>query len=119
MAYVSKEDKARIQPLVKSVLQKYNLKGSLRVRNYSTLILTLRSGAIDFEKYIDGSGSINVFYIDKHFDGPAAKALSELRDALKGPDYFDKSDIMTDYFDCSHYYDIHIGTYEKPYKFIK
>src|SRR6056297_305776 len=111
MAYVSKEDKAEIQPIVKSVLKKYNLKGTLRVRNYSTLILTLRSGAIDFLKEYNKAedvpndnkdARVNVFWISRDYTGVAKEALEELAAALKGPRYFDESDAMTDYFHCSH-----------------
>jgi hypothetical protein len=34
---------------------------------------------------------------------------------MKGPDFFDHSDLMTDYFHRSHYTDIRIGTWDKPY----
>jgi len=34
---------------------------------------------------------------------------------MKGPDFFDESDAMTDYFHLSHYTDINVGTWNKPY----
>lgn len=35
---------------------------------------------------------------------------------MKGKDYHDNSDTMTDYFDTSHYIDIFIGRdHDKPY----
>ena len=34
---------------------------------------------------------------------------------MKGPDWFDKSDAMTDYFHISHYCDINVGRWNKPY----
>ena len=36
---------------------------------------------------------------------------------MKGEDFFDETDIMTDYFHCSHYLNIEVGHYtnEKPY----
>ena len=48
MAYVSQEDKARLAPGINRVLKKYNMKGSISVRHHSTLVVTIRSGAIDF-----------------------------------------------------------------------
>jgi hypothetical protein len=36
---------------------------------------------------------------------------------MKGPDFYDNTDIMTDYFDVSHYIDISIGKWDKPYAF--
>jgi hypothetical protein len=34
---------------------------------------------------------------------------------MKGPDYFNNDDAMTDYFHRSHYTDINIGKWNKPY----
>ena len=48
MAYMSQEKKAKIAPVVKAVLKKYKVKGSLAVRNHSTLVLNIKSGSIDF-----------------------------------------------------------------------
>jgi hypothetical protein len=39
----------------------------------------------------------------------------EMIAAMKGPDFFDHSDAQTDYFHRSHYIDINIGTWDKPY----
>jgi hypothetical protein len=35
--------------------------------------------------------------------------------AMKGPDFFDHTDIQSDYFNVSHYIDINVGKYDKPY----
>ena len=48
MAYMSQEKKAKLAPTIKSILKKYNIKGSLAVRNHSTLALNIKSGPIDF-----------------------------------------------------------------------
>ena len=48
MAYMSQERKAEIAAVVKPILKKYGIKGSLAVRNHSTLVLNIRSGSIDF-----------------------------------------------------------------------
>jgi murein L,D-transpeptidase YafK len=34
---------------------------------------------------------------------------------MKGPDYFNNDDAMTDYFHRSHYTDINVGRWNKPY----
>jgi hypothetical protein len=41
--------------------------------------------------------------------------LNELLDAMKGPKYFNNDDAMTDYFSRSHYTDINIGKWNKPF----
>ena len=48
-----------------------------------------------------------------------AKAfLNELLTAMKGDKWFDKSDIMTDYFNTAYYLDINIGRWNKPYELV-
>lgn len=133
MAYVSQEKKQQLAPAIKAILKKYDLKGSLGVQNHSTLVLNIKSGKIDFIKnYNDtvsgrpsntGLGpylandyiSVNTYWVQDHFTGRAKKCLEELVAAMKGPDFFDKSDAMTDYFCVSHYIDINVGKWNKPY----
>jgi hypothetical protein len=136
MAYVSQEHKAEIAPVVKAILKKYGIKGSLAVSHHSTLVLNIKSGAIDFISNYNSTvaaqpggfrlGSpakdaldVNVYHIDSHFTGKARKALEELAQALRGPRYFDHSDSQTDYFHVSHYIDINVGRWNKPYQLVK
>ena len=114
MAYVSKADKARLAPAIKAVLKKYNMKGSISVNNHSTLRVKVTSGSIEFET-CEGYHDVNVYWIDTHFAGIERDFLNELLDAMKGVDYFNNDDAMTDYFSRSHYTDITIGTWNKPY----
>ena len=120
MAYVSQADKKSLAPAIKAVLNKYGMKGSIRVRNHSTLCGTGKSGAIDFSEYMRGEAYIDVneYWIDQHYNGIARNFLNELLDAMKGPNYFNDDDAMTDYFHRSHYTDIEIGTFKKPYVFM-
>lgn len=113
MAYFSQEQKKAMAPKMKSLLKRYGMKGTLSVRNHSTVVLTLKSGDIDF----GDAKSVNVYWVDKHFaDNPVARDfLMEAVKILKGPDYFDDTDIQTDYFHCSHYVDIKIGKWNQPY----
>ena len=117
MAYVSQADKKALAPAIKKVLSKYGMKGSISIRHHSTLVVTLQSGEIDFGEYTHGDGyiQVNVYHIERHYKGKAQKFLTELLAAMKGPDWFDKSDAMTDYFHVKHYCDINVGKYNKPY----
>lgn len=137
MEYVSQEMKEKIAPTIKALLKKHGLKGSLSVRNHSTLVLTVSQGSIDFignfnetcarrPNYNDrqfqpakDSIQVNTYWAHEHFTGKAAQFIDSAIKALKGPDYFDKSDLMTDYFHCSHYIDINIGRWNKPYALVK
>ena len=117
MAYVSQKDKAELAPAIKKVLSKYGMKGSISIRHHSTLQVTLQSGSIDFGEYTHGDGyiQVNTYHIDSHYTGKAKNFLNELLAAMKGPDYFNNDDAMTDYFHRSHYTDINVGRWNKPY----
>ena len=131
MAYISQEDKKALAPKIKSILKQYGLKGSLSIRHHSTLVLNIAKGGIDFiaeankknKEIADRRGTpmyecegyiqVNTHYPETY--GKGSKVLSELVDAMKGPNWFDESDIMTDYFHVAHYVDINIGKWNKPY----
>jgi len=121
MAYVSQETKKKLAPKIKEVLKKYGVKGTISVRNHMSLVVTLRSGEIDFASSTsDGTPNhyqVNHYWIDDHWTGDAANFLKELVSAMKGPDYFDKSDVQRDYFFTSHYFDIDIGKWNKDYQY--
>ena len=42
----------------------------------------------------------------------------ELKKAMRGSLWFDKSDIMTDYHHTAYFMDINIGQWNKPYKLL-
>lgn len=119
MAYVSQEMKKSLAPEIKRVLNKYGMKGTLAVRHHSTLVCNIKSGKLDFSEYMDerdrGYIDVNPYWIDRHYKGEHEAFLTELLAAMKGPKFFDHSDPMTDYFHVSHYTDINIGTWGKPY----
>ena len=133
MAYVSQEKKQSLAPAIKAILKKHSLKGSLSVRHHSVLVLTVKSGKIDFISNYNAIQSkkirpdhlpfhpasdnldVNPYWYHEHFDGKALEFLKEVIPAMKGPEYFDHSDIQSDYFHCSHYFDVQIGKWDKPY----
>ncbi len=133
MAYVSQERKAELAPVIKAVLKKYGVKGSIAVRHHSTLVLNIKSGPIDFignynkmgeanrewghdkpyntkDEYLD----VNVYHYTSHFDGEALAFLTELIGAMQKGNH-DRSDIQSDYFDVGWYIDVNIGSWDKPY----
>lgn len=126
MAYVSKEMKAKIAPVVKELCKRYGVKATLAVRNHSSLVLNIKSGVIDFignynetcnpRHLAEGSIQVNTYWCHDHFTGAAKDFLVAAVAALKGPDFFDHSDIQTDYFHVSHYIDINVGRWDKPYE---
>jgi hypothetical protein len=132
---MSQEKKQKIAARVKPILKAYNVKGSLRVRNHSTLVLTLRSGTLDFihdlvdnrmsllgevqldkdklrEKY---TLDVNPYWFQEHYTGRSLAFLSEVFEAMKSADWYDRSDAQVDYFDTAYYVDVNIGDWNKPY----
>lgn len=118
MAYVSQQMKAELAPTIKTILKKYGIKGSIAVQNHSTLVLNIKSGKIDFAKDSTSDNfnyQVNTYWVHEHYTGKAKKFLAEVIAAMKGPKFFDNSDAMTDYFHVSHYIDINLGKWNKPY----
>lgn len=119
MAYFSQDQKRAIAPHINAALKKYGLKGSLSVRDYRTVVLTIKSGKVDFfgeflshldRAYID----VNPYHYQNHFVGQSRVALQELFDILNTGNY-DNSDAMTDYFDRGFYVSVKIGKWNQPY----
>jgi hypothetical protein len=115
-------------------LAKYKVKGSLSVRNHSTIVLTLKSGAIDFignsnrvcgndfyqvqrgfKPTTSGYDQVNPYWFQDHYDGDAKAFLTEAMNALKSADWYDESNAMIDYFNIAYYVDINIGKWDSPY----
>lgn len=134
MAYMNQERKAQIAKALKPVLAKYKVKGTLSVRNHSTIVLTVKSGAIDFiansnrvcgsshyqvshgfRPNTSGYSDVNPYWFHEHYDGKAKAFLTEAFKALKVAGWYDRSDAMVDYFDTAYYTDINIGKWNKPY----
>jgi hypothetical protein len=139
MAYMNQETKGKIVASLKPLLAFYGIKATFSVRNHSTIVVNIKAGEIDFiENYCntvsrmtDGRASnigwirehqnisVNPYWYHEHFTGKALDFLSELFKRIKTQgNWYDNSDIMTDYFDTAFYVDVNIGSYDKPYKVI-
>jgi len=134
MAYMNQERKAKIAANLKPILKKYGIKGTLSVRNHSTICLTLKSGKIDFiansnrvcgsshyqvsrgfRPNTSGYSDVNPYWFQDHYDGKAKAFLTEAFKALKVAGWYDRSDAQIDYFDTAYYVDINVGKWNKPY----
>tara|TARA_Y100000034_G_C6816559_1_gene367402 strand:+ start:339 stop:731 length:393 start_codon:yes stop_codon:yes gene_type:complete len=130
MAYMSQDNKKELAPKIKSICKKYGVKASLGVDNYSTLVLNVNSGSVDFfgdateranvsdYNLRDGHYGVNPYWYKEHFTGKALAFLSEVIPAMNVGN-FDKSDIMTDYFHVGWYVDVNVGRWNKPYTLTK
>ena len=121
MAYMSQDKKANIAPKVKAILKKFNVKGSLAVRNHSTLVLNVKAGSVDFmQDYGDEESArnfgiqVNPYWYHEHFTGKSKQFLKEVLSAMNDGNH-DRSDVQSDYFDVGWYVDVNIGKWNKPY----
>jgi hypothetical protein len=135
MAYFNQERKAQLAPAIKAILKKYNVKGSLAVRNHSSFVLNIKSGAIDFIGNYNNtvaaqpggfragnpavkSLDVNPYWYQEHFDGRALDFFKEIFTAMNVGNH-DRSDIQSDYFDVGWYVDVNVGSWNQPYELAK
>ena len=134
MAYMNQERKAKLAPNIKAVLKKYGMKGTISVRSNMVLVVTVKSGKLDIlQNWFDTATKdsptnrygdviekpkniqVNEFYIEQDYTGEVKDFLLELLQAMKGDEWYDRSDIQSDFFDVSWYLDINVGNWDKPY----
>lgn len=127
MAYMNQERKATIAANLKPVLKAFGVKGSLSVRNHSTIVLTLTSGKVDFVKDFiavtrdnakltyERGFTVNPYWFQEHYTGDSLAFLHEVIAALKSAGWYDNSDVQSDYFNTAYYFDINVGKWDKPY----
>lgn len=134
MAYMSQERKAQIAAKVKPIFAKWGIKATLAVRHHSTLVVNITAGPIDFIGNFNAllerdayrkmmSGGLAKDYLcigrtyDRWFSGDVVAFLDELMPVLYEGNW-DRSDLMTDYFDVGWYVDVNVGKWNKPYVLI-
>ena len=132
---MNQERKAKIANALKPILAKYGMKGTLKCRQHA-ITLTLRQGPIDFIGDLNESRNgrlgvskdemrkhyelqVNQYWIDEHYTGVSLEFLKQVKDAMQAADYYDNSDAQIDYFDTAYYYDINVGSWNKPYTLTK
>lgn len=137
MAYMNKEKKAALAPVIKAVLAKYNMKGTISVNNYSTLVVTLKEGALDLlaaanadnKAYAERTGgpfyevknlyNVNPYFAHESTNKTVGTFFKELVAAMNGKSTsvknHDNSDIMTDHFDVGWYISIDVGNDNNSY----
>ena len=137
MAYMNQDKKAKIKAELDKIMAGKGFKWSLSVRHHSTIVMTIKSGPMDFignfnavmtdphflhynpraesaKTYID----VNPYHFKDHFTGKPLALIGKILAALNLNNH-DNSDIMTDYFDVGHYVDLNIGKWDQPYVYNK
>ena len=119
MAYIDAKDTKVIRENLKKEFP--NLKFSVRNRDHSSVEVSIVSGDIDFAdsglNLSNGYARVNEYNLPQY--GILEKIFSKIFDIIKFSSdnkYFDKSDIMRDYFNTAFYYNLSVGSWRKEYK---
>jgi len=125
MAYVSKGLMAKARTSVKEHFpSKYGWKITCkRSPGHSKLTATIRKAPEKFQKELKSIcidkkntkiySSLNRMNVTNN---TYLKSIyEELETCLKTDKYYDNSEVQVDYFDCSHFINIQIGEYDKPF----
>ena len=130
MAFISQQDKKTLAPAIKAVFKKYGLKGSISIQHHMELCANVSAGRLDLIGAADqiggrpwknhyqanAYGATNPKY--KEINKEIFNFYEDLKKAMRGALWFDKSDLMTDYHHTAYYMSINIGRWDKPYKLI-
>lgn len=124
MAYIKTEEVKAIRNQLKTTFP--NLKFSVRRQHYSSVDVTIEAGNIDFsplfKEWNKNYAQLNPYHL--HNYNEYQSLFEQMVDIIKtapvsvgGDAWFDKSDMMTDYFHTAYYFHLNIGRWDKPYQY--
>jgi len=119
MAYITSEKVAEMRKEIKKVYpSKDGWKFSIRrLHGYEIAVDILASPV---QMTLKGYEQVNHYYIDKHYEDAlrVKKVLNKIYSIISKGNY-DKSDVMTDYFNVGWYMSINIGRWDRPFIHVK
>ena len=124
MAYMNQAKKAKIAANLKKVVPA-GWKYSLAVRDHMTIDMTISQAPFDligafkeskdFDPKKETHIGVNNYHFRSHIeDECVADVFEAIFDALN-TDNWNRSDIVSDYFDVGHYVRLQIGRWDKPF----
>lgn len=121
MAYISIDEVKAVREQLKKEFPEFRF--SVRRRDAMAIDVSVMKGPTDFSDLglRAGYSPINEHTIDKY---PHAEFLGRVIEIMKkapgtvegGQEYYNNSDVMSDYFDYAYFMDLSIGKWNKPYK---
>lgn len=120
MAYINAEKTAEFRAeLKKAFPSSEGWKLSVTNDNHSTICVAILEAPINF---LEGSEKtykdVNVYWFRDHYAGQQLEQLQKIYDiCMKGN--HNNSDAMSDYFDVGWYFDLSIGRWDRPFKYIE
>lgn len=126
MAYLSKEDKKKLDLQVKQLAKQYQVKLSTSCQHYSIYVIKLQSSPFAFDYKVKGyngemfrPSEINYHWLNDNqsLTDKEKEFLTKIKKIVFSKDngFYDESDSMTDYFHTAWYLSIKLGTDNKPY----
>jgi hypothetical protein len=130
MAYMDREKKAQIAPVVMAICKRHGVKATVAVRHHSTLVLNIAEGRIDFmaDRVADRFSpevlasqertsclDVNPYHWRSSYTGAALAFFAEVFPALNAGNH-NNSDSITDYSDVGWYVDVNVGRWGNPYR---
>jgi hypothetical protein len=130
MAYITTEEVRAIRTKLKETFAKRGFKFSVRGSDHMKVTVTIKSGKTDFsdtwdnktpDEYGYGHCQLNHYYPEKY--NQHADLIREIEKVIKtapasatnGRQWYDDSDVQTDYFDTAFYFSIQVGQWDRPY----
>ena len=130
MAYISAEDVKAIRTALKAEFPAF--KFSCTRDHKIGINVAIKSGPVDFAANFNATNAgrgdfrpansdnmgINHFWCHEHFSGAAKDMLVKVVEIIKtasARQWFDKSDLMTDYFHTAFHIHLEVGRWNAPY----
>lgn len=108
MAYITTEQVANIRKAIKAEFPRY--KFSITRKDRMAVHVALMQADFEVEEEF-----VRIHNIERHTE-PIKSIFERILELIfQEAKYYDNSDTMTDYVDVPYYYDLSIGTWEKPY----
>ena len=124
MAYIKTEEVREIRNALKEEFGP-DLKFGVKKQHYSSVTVTIKKGNVDFSDIMcegDRSISVNQYHLGQY--GRHAMLFDSIVDVIKkapgkaegGREWYDESDAMVDYFNTAFYFNLEVGSWNKPYE---
>jgi DNA repair protein RadC len=120
MAYISTEKVKSMRDQIKKLMpSKDGWKLSITRENHSGIRVVIYQSPIELrEDPTQKNETVNDYYINDRSNKDSIEILNKLVAILKDG-WYDKSDLMTDYFNIAWYTHIRLGDYDKPFKVVE
>ena len=118
MAYITAAETKKIRNNLKTTFP--NIKFSVKTENHSTVSVSILKSDIDFSEALEGREYVNVntYYEATKYSDKLNELFNSIVAIMKGNDWYDKSDSMSDYFDTAYYMNLSVGSWDKPYELV-